>query len=163
MQKELGSAREEGSTLKQQKARATAEIDQLKLALAQGSQKLQAAETLNLEMAKRLEDKDLLLATASEERDRLQAMVQEGKAYVSNLDGQLQDEKAKTALLENTVEQMKTEMHSFKDQLDALKAKAEAELPERVEALLRLKDNDILEAKTSMQQLRDDFLLKRLS
>merc|ERR1711986_9859 len=105
MQRELGSAREEGSTLKQKMARATAENDQLKLALAQATQKSQAAETLNLEMAKRLEDKDLLLATASEERDRLQAMVQEGRAYASNLDGQLQEEKAKTALLERTVEQ----------------------------------------------------------
>merc|ERR1712079_672452 len=148
-------------------ARATAEIDQLKLALAQGAQKLQAAETLNLEMAKRLEDKDLLLATASEERDRLQAMVQEGRAYASNLDGQLQDEKAKTALLERTVEQnsaemqkMKTEIQTFRDQLNALKAKSEAELPERVEALLRLKDQDLLEAKNSTQQLRNKLLLK---
>ena len=129
MQRELGAARDEGSTLKQQMARATAEIDQLRLASAQGSQKLQAAEALNLEMAKRLEDKDLLLATASEERDRLQAMVQEGKAYVSNLDGQLQNEKAKTALLEGTVASMKTEMQAFKEQLEVLNGKAEAELP----------------------------------
>ena len=71
MQRELGAAREEGSTLKQQMARATAEIDQLRLASAQGSQKLQAAEVLNLELAKRIEDKDLLLANASEENNRL--------------------------------------------------------------------------------------------
>ena len=112
-------------------ARATAEIDQLKLALAQGSQKLQAAEVLNLEMAKRIEDKDLLLATASEEQNRLQAIIQEGKAYVSNLDGQLQSEKAKTASLEGTVASMKTEMQAFKEQLEFLNGKAEAELPEK--------------------------------
>ena len=129
MQKELGSARDEGSTLKQQMARATAENDQLRLALAQATQKSQAAETLNLEMAKRLEDKDLLLATASEEQNRLQAIIQEGKAYVSNLDGQLQNEKAKTALLESTVESMKTEMQAFKEQLDVLMGRQKRSSP----------------------------------
>ena len=81
-QRELGAAREDGTTLKQQMARATAEIDQLKLALAQGSQKLQASEALHLELAKRIEDTDLLLVSAGEEQSRLQAIIQEGKAYV---------------------------------------------------------------------------------
>ena len=52
LQRDLGAPREEGTTLKQQLARAVAEIDHTRLELAQGSQKLQHSEALNLEMAK---------------------------------------------------------------------------------------------------------------
>ena len=88
MQRELGAAGEEGSTLKQQLARATAEISYLKLESAQGSQRLHHSEQLSVEMAKSLEDKHVPLASASEESTRLQAVRQEGRAYASNLVGQ---------------------------------------------------------------------------
>ena len=91
-------------------------------------------------MAKQLEDKDVLLASASEESTRLQAAIQEGRTYVSNLDGQLQSEKSKTAHLESAVQSMRTELQAFKSQLDLLNQKAEAELPERVSALLSIND-----------------------
>ena len=79
LQRELGAARAEGTTLKQQLSHASAEIDHLKSAVALEAQKLQRSEALNQELAKRIEDKDLLLAKAGEEQHRLQVVIQEGK------------------------------------------------------------------------------------